>query len=192
MLKKVIVSGLLGGIVLFAWTFAVNGILGFRSSIDRKSISKERQVYECLKGHIIEPGRYICNPELAPSGLFPGEEPVYSIFYSGMGHESAGKLMPIQLALFFLAPMIAAGMLSLTSERTMASYPRKLLFFTAIGLLFAVFGDLMSFGIDGYPLDDVLMLALYDLVAWILVGLVVAWRIQPEPGPATHPATVKV
>jgi hypothetical protein len=30
MLRKVIVAGLLGGIVLFAWTFAVNGILGFR------------------------------------------------------------------------------------------------------------------------------------------------------------------
>ena len=75
---------------------------------------------------------------------------------------------------------------------TIASYPRKVLFFTAIGLLLAVYGDLMSFGIDGYPLSDALMLAAYDIMAWTLVGLVVAWRMQPEPGTATHPATVRV
>ncbi len=192
MLKKVIVSGLLGGVILIASTFVINGIFGFRSSIDMKPIPDERQAYECLKGSIVEPGRYICNPELTSSGSFPGEEPVFGIYYSGMGHESAGGLMPIQLALFVLAPTVAAWMLSLTSERTIASYPRKVLFFAAIGLLFAVYGDLMSFGIDGYPLSDALMLAAYDIMVWTLVGLVVAWRMQPESGMATHPATVQV
>ena len=186
MLKKVIVSGLLGGIVLVVWTFAANGILGFRNDVDRKQIPGERQVYECLKGNIVEPGRYICNPALASSGTFPGEEPVYSITYSGMGHASAGRLMLAQLGLFFLAPLIGAWMLSRTSERVLASYPRKVLFFVAIGLLLAVFGTLTRYGIDSYPLTDALMLAAYDLIAWTLVGLVVAWRIQPQPDTETH------
>jgi hypothetical protein len=191
MMKKVIVSGLLGAGVLIVWMFVVNGVFGFKGSIDRKPILDERRVYECLKGSIVEPGRYICNPELDSSGSFPGEEPVFGIYYSGMGHESAGKLMLVQLALFVLAPTIAAWMLSLTSERTVASYPRKVLFFAAMGLLFAVFGDLMRFGIDSYSLNDALMLAVHDIMAWTLVGLVVAWRMQPEPGTATHPATVR-
>ena len=128
MLKKVIVSGLLGGVVLVVWTFTVNGILGFRSNVDMKPIRNERQVYECLKGSIVEPGRYICNPELTLSGTFPGEEPVFSIHYSGMGHESAGGQVLVQLAVFLLAPMIGAWMLSVTSGPIISSYPRKVLF----------------------------------------------------------------
>lgn len=189
MLKKVIVSGLLGAGVLIVWMFVVNGILGFKSGIDRKPILDERRVYECLKGSIVEPGRYVCNPELDASGSFPDGEPVFGIHFSGVGHESAGKLMLVQLVLFVLAPAIAARMLSLTSERTIASYPRKVLFFAAIGLLVAVSGTLMSYGIDSYSLNDALLLAAHDIIVWTLVGLVVAWRMQPEPGMATHPAT---
>jgi hypothetical protein len=179
MLKKVIVSGLLGGVILIAWAFVVNGILGFKSSVDMKPISDERQVYEILKANIVEPGRYICNPELSVSGSFPSEEPVFSIHYSGMGHESAGGLMLFQVVVFLLAPMIAAWMLSATSGRILASYPLKVLFFAAIGLIVAVYGDLVQFGIDSYRLGDALMLAAYDVVAWTLVGLVVAWQIKP-------------
>jgi hypothetical protein len=186
MLKKVIVAGLLGGLVLFAWTFAVNGILGFRNSIDRRPIPDERQVHECLKGSIREPGRYICNPEPTLSGTFPGGEPVYSIIYSGMGHDAAGRFMLTQLGLFFLAPLLGAWLLSCTSERVLASYRRKVFFFAAIGLLFAVSGTPARYGIDSYPLADALVLAAYDLITWTLVGLVVAWRIQPETDMVTH------
>lgn len=186
MLRKVIVSGLLGGAILIAWAFVVNGVFGFRSKIDMKPISNERQVYETLKAYIVEPGRYICNPELSSSGTFPREEPVFSIHYSGMGHEFAGRLMFFQLALFLLAPMIAAWMLSVASERMLARYHLKVLFFAAIGLLVAVYGDLLKFGIDSYPLDDALMLAAYDIAAWTLVGLVVAWRMKPVPDTMTR------
>jgi hypothetical protein len=185
MLKKVIVSGLLGGVVLIVWGFVVNGIFGFNSGMNMKQIPDERQVYEILKEGIVEPGRYICNPELTSSGTFPGEEPVFSIHYSGMGHEAAGGKALVGLAVFFLAPTIGAWMLSVTSGRIISSYPRKVLFFAVIGLLFAVFDDLMNFGIDGYPLNDALILAVHDVVVWTLVGLVVSWRIKPEPGIVT-------
>jgi hypothetical protein len=192
MLKRVIVAGLLGGVVLVVWTFAANGILGFRSNIDRKPIRHERQVYECLKGNIVEPGRYVSNPELAASHTFPGEEPVFGITYSGLGHGSAGRLMRIQLGLFCLAPTIGAWMLSLTSRKILASYPRKVLFFVAIGLLLAVSGLLTNYGIDSYPLTDALLLAAYDVIAWTLVGLVVAWRMQPAAGTVAHAQPVRV
>jgi hypothetical protein len=186
MTKKVIVSGLLGGVILIAWAFVVNGVLGFRSRIDMKPISNERQVYETLKAYVVEPGRYICNPELSLSGSFPSKEPVFSIHYSGVGHELAGRLMLFQLAVFLLAPMIAAWMLSVASGRILASYPLRALFIAAIGLLVAVYGDLLKFGIDNYPLGDALMLAAYDVVAWTLVGLVVAWRMKPIPDVMTR------
>ena len=179
MLKRVIVSGLLGSVVLILWTFVVNGILGFHSGIDMRKVQNESQVYEMLKENIVEPGRYACNPELAGEGNFPGEEPVFSILYSGMGHGTAGRQMLFGLFLYLLAPMIGALLLSQASNRILSSYARKVLFFTLIGALFAVFSDLQKFGIGGYPLRDVVLLGAHSIVVWTLIGMVVGWRITP-------------
>ncbi len=178
MLKKVVVAGLLGGVVLIVWTFLVNGLLGFNNRINMKQIPDERLVYELLEEEVYEPGRYICNPEGGEEG-FPAEGPVFSILYSGMGHGDAGKMMLVQLPLFFLAPLIGAFLLSMASRKVLLSYGRKVLFFSLIGLLFAVFGDLNSFGIGGYPLESALILAAHSVVVWTIVGLVVAWRMKP-------------
>jgi hypothetical protein len=180
MRKKVISAGMLGGVVLIAWTFVVNAMLGFQARIDMKQIAGERQVYETLKEHVVDPGRYICNPELTPTGRFPDGEPVFSVLYGGVGHEAAGRLMLVGFVLFFLAPIVGAWMLSQTSERVKSSYPRKVLFFVAIGLLFATFTDLTNLGIGNYPVKDAVILAVTHIVVWTLVGLVVAWRIRPE------------
>ena len=88
--------------------------------------------------------------------------------------------MLIGLFVFILAPMIGAWMLTLTSDRVLSSYPRKVLFFTAIGLLFALLGELTRFGIGDYPLRDAMLLAAKDLVLWTLAGLGAAWCIRPE------------
>ncbi len=173
-------AGLLGGVVLIIWTFVINGLFGFQASIDMKQVPAERQIYEVLRQNVIDPGRYVFNPELTPEGVVPGKEPVYSVLYGGMGHGSAGAHMMVGLVVFFLAPMIGAWLLSMTSWKVKSSYPRKVLFFTAIGLLLALFSDLMKFGIGSYPVNDAFAYAVYDIVSWTLVGLVVAFRIQPS------------
>lgn len=182
MTKKILISGLLGGVVLILLTFILNVVFGFKSSMDMKQISNERQVYEILKENITEPGRYIFNPEVTPETGFPGAEPVFSVLYSGIGHEAAGSLMLAELVIFFLAPIIAAWMLSLTSKQVMSSYFRKVLFFAAIGLLFAVYSDFSNFGIGNYSLSDTLILAAHNIFIWTIVGLVVAWRMIPAEG----------
>lgn len=177
--KKVIVAGVLGGLVMMVWMILVNGILGFNSRINMKRIADERVVFETLKHNITEPGRYVCNPEVTSEG-FPGGEPVFSILYGGMGHEAAGRNMLIQLPFFFIAPIVAAWMLSVTSKETLASLPRKVAFVVCIGLLLGVWGHLGNYGIGGYPLASTIALIAHDLALWALVGLVLAWRIRPE------------
>lgn len=179
MSKKVIVAGLLGGVVLMVWTVVVNGILGFQARVEMKEMAGEREVYEVLKQHVVEPGRYVCNPELTAERRFPEGEPVFSVLYGGVGHEAAGGLMLVGLIVFILAPIIGAWMLSQASRRVLTSYPRKVLFFIAIGLLFALFADVMKYGIGGYPAGDTLLLAANHVAVWTLVGLVVAWRLTP-------------
>lgn len=38
MLRRVVVPGLLGAVVLIVWTFLVNGLLGFKSRIDMRPV----------------------------------------------------------------------------------------------------------------------------------------------------------
>ncbi|MBM3790733.1 MAG: hypothetical protein FJW35_10355 [Acidobacteria bacterium] len=179
MSKKVIFAGVLGWVVLTAWAFVVDGLLGFRSSIEMKQTPAERLVYEVLREHIVDPGRYAINPEVTPERRYPGGEPVFSVLYGGVGHEAAGGLMLVGLFVGLAAAMIAAWLLSQASERILSSYPRKVLFFTAIGLLLALFADLMSMGIGDYPARDALLRAVYHIVEWTLVGLAAAAIIKP-------------
>ena len=180
MLKKIFISGLLGGIVLILWAFVANAILGFKSRIDMKQIPNESQVYQVLKENIVKPGGYMCNSPLTPAGTFPLEEQVFSIRYSGMGHASAAQELVVQLAMAIIAVMVAAWMLSVSSSRILSAYSRRVLFIAAIGLLFAVFSDLAKFGIGGYPLPSLLLLAANDFISWTLAGLVVAWWLKPK------------
>jgi hypothetical protein len=184
MWKRIILAGVLGAVAMTVWAFLVNGIFWFTKDIAMKEIPDERAVYEVLKKNIIAPGRYVCNPAIVPPGMFPLNEPVFGITYSGEGHEAAGREQLVHLAIAFLASLIAAWMLSVASDRILSSYFRRALFFAVIGLLFAVFSDLQKAGISSYPLHDALLWAAYDVAMWTVVGFVVAWCIKPAPGAA--------
>lgn len=181
MMRRIVVAGLLGGLVMIGWTFVVNGIFGFRVAIDMNRITNERLVYEVLKLNVTEPGRYVFNPAPTETGFPPGE-PVYSVLYGGVGHEAAGALTLMHLPLAFLAPMVGAWMLSLASRRVLSSYPLKLLFFAAIGLLLGMIHDLGDYGIGGYPLSSALILFAHEIALWTAIGLVVAWKMAPPDG----------
>jgi hypothetical protein len=187
MSKRVITAGLLGAVALMVWTIILDGLLGFHSRIDMKQLPAERQVYETLKQHVVQPGRYAVNPAVTADRRFPEGEPVFSVLYGGVGHEAAGRSMVIGLAVFLVAPVIAAWMLSQMSERVLSSYARKVALFVGIGVLVALFSDLASMGIGGYPPVDALMLASRHVVDWTLVGLVVGWRVGPSRTDSTAP-----
>ena len=182
MLRKVIFAGLIGGLTLIFWVMLINGLFGFRYRIDMKQVPNEAQVYQILKENITEPGRYLCNPALTESNTFPENEPVFSILYGGMGHEAAGSFSVILDFLYaFITAILCALLLSLTSEKIISSYLRKVFFVILIGLLFAVFGDLKKYGIGNYPLSDTLIITLHNIILWTVLGLVIGLFIKPIP-----------
>lgn len=180
MLRKVLIAGVLGGFALMLWTFATNVFFEFNRKIDMKRIPNESSVHQVLRENLVEPGGYVCNPPLTPVGVFPGNEPVFSIRYSGMGHEAAAVEFVVQTAMAILSAIIAAWLLSVASNRILSAYSRRVLFISALGLLFALFSDLAKFGIGGYPLRSVLLLAANSFVSWILAGLVMARWMKPN------------
>lgn len=179
MVRRILLSGLCGAVVMFLFTIIVNGLLGFNASIQMKTLPDEREVYDVLKQSVTEPGRYAVNPELTSEGRFPNEEPVFSVLYGGVGHEAAGQLALIQLPVFFVLPIVAAWILAHANRDVLTSYHRKLVFFVAIGLLVSISGRLTHFGIGDYPVHDAVALALFELVAWIVAGTVMAGIMKP-------------
>jgi hypothetical protein len=176
---KILGAGLLGALVLIAWTFVVNGVFGLQSRLDMKRVTAEEQVHEAIWDNLSGPGRYIINPPPAPKGVPPGEGPVFSVLFSGVGHPAAGRLMLLDFVLFLLTPLLAAWLLSQASDRVLADYPRKVLFVSALGLLLALACDIPRFGIGGYPPQDALMFAANRLITWTLVGAAISWRLRP-------------
>lgn len=183
MWKRMLKPGLLGGVTLMVWAFVANGILGFNSRIRMKRLADERAVYAALERYVTVPGGYAVNPEAAAGGVFPAGEPVFSVQYSGFGHEAAGRLVFFELAIAFLSAFLVAGLLSMASDRVRSSFARRLAFVTGIGVFAAVSGELTRYGIGGYPAGAALLLAANVVVAWTLAGLVMAWSMPPA-GPA--------
>lgn len=186
-MKRVLISGLLGFVVIIVWMTLVNGLLGFQARMTMKPIEGEREVYETLNAHVTEPGRYTVNPEPSASGGYPPGEPAYGVLYGGVGHEAAGRHMLLQLPVFIVAPVLAAWLLSAASARVRSSWPRRVLFVAGTGLLIAVWGRLREFGIASYPAADAGLLAAHDLAMWIAAGFAIAWRMGPA-SPAEAPA----
>ena len=178
MVKKVIISGLMGGVVIVIWMIVVNGIFRLSANIEMKRIAQEQEVYDMLKEHISEPGRYTCGPQITPERGFPEGEPVFSILYGGIGHEAAGGIMLLQLVIFFVVTIISAWMLSKAHETVLSSYWQKVGFFVSLGLIISLFSEMTKYNIGSYPLADTILLALHNLVLWTLLGMVVAWRMK--------------
>jgi hypothetical protein len=172
-------AGLLGGVVLATWFVVVDGFLGFRRGIDMGQLAAERAVYAYLVEHVPEPGRYVVNPEVTPDRGFPGDDPVFAVQYSGLGHADAGQEILVGLVVILLTPVVGAWLLFNASSRVLSSYGSRLFFFSVIGVVFTLFGVMERFGLAGYPVGHAVALSLHDLVAWVVAGLVVAWFVRP-------------
>ena len=185
MLGRILVAGAGGGVVLVLWSFVTNVLLGFRSRIDLNRVANEGEVHALLKQNVTAPGAYVVNPPLTPDGRFPPGEPVFGVRYGGMGHEAAGGLFLVELAVAFVAALLAAWLVSRASGRTPMSPWRAAGLLALVGALIAVYSDLPRAGIAGYPWSSVLLLGAHDIAAWLLCGLAIGWLLRRAGGKAS-------
>ncbi len=178
-MRRVMLAGLLGGLVMMSWLIVVDGLLGLRRGIDTHQLQDEREVYDFLAEHVTEPGRYVLNPEVVQGQGFPGEEPIYAVHYTGLGHADAGQEVLAGLVITFLTCAAGAWLLVNASARVQSAYGTRVAFFAVIGLVSALMGLGARFGLASYPMSSSLALAGHDLAAWVLVGMVVAMVVRP-------------
>lgn len=189
MKKDVLVAGLLGGAVLFAWLFLTNAVLPFKTNLIHQvlPLATQLEVHEVLARNIPETGTYSV-PYLSrqEEELFPDyrTQPVYSITYEGYSHDGSGgggalTSLPALLLTVFLPPMIAAWMLSVASPAVLSRYSRRFLFVAAFGVIVVLYDDVLQMSFGPQPKDYLAFLAVNNLIAWALVGLVIARGLKP-------------
>jgi hypothetical protein len=185
-MKKVLLGSLLGLVVMLAWFVVVDGIFGFTRNIRMKPLPNERAVYSFLIENVEEPGRYVCNPMVIPDQGYPGEDPIFVVNYSGLGHDDAGQEMLVGLLVMILSMVAGSGLLRKSSPHILPRYVSRFGFFLTIGVVAALFGLMNRFGLGAYPLGHALTLAAHDLIAWGLAGLVVCRIVKPNVGKQTE------
>jgi uncharacterized membrane protein len=185
MIRRTLLAGTLGFVALTFWTIVLNVLFGFTVRVAMNRVADEPVVHRVLKENITAPGVYLINPALTREWQYPAGEPVFGVTYSGMGHEAAGPMMPVEVGLAFVGALLVAGLLSAASASVLSTWVRRTGFVIAVGVLLAVTADLSRVGIGGYPMGVAAAKAAGRVAGWSLAGLAMAWAIRPpakEPG----------
>ena len=185
MKKNVIMAGLLGGLVAFVWLFISNAIIPVKSNMIHQIAPNQFEVHSALKEHITEPGTYavpyLTLEQEASRDDYRGQ-PVYTVIYTGYTHGDPGSpanlLVPI--AVMFLVAFLAAWMLSVTSQKILSGYFRRVMFVTLLGVVVSLHDDILQTFIGPLPTDYLVFLAVNNVLTWFLMGLVIAWKTGPE------------
>ena len=184
MVKRILVAGTLGGLVLMVWSAFVNIVFGFAARTQMTPVPNERAVYDLLASQHMAPGAYLANAALV-NGRFPDGAPVFGIHYSGFGHEAAGVMMLMDLVLWIAGGMLAAWLLANASPHVLARYFARVGYVAAFGVLTVVLAILPQHGIGGLPAQLVLLIAANYLAGWFASALVIARLLYvPAPAPA--------
>ena len=181
MKKQIIISGLLGGGVMFAWLVVSLTVLRIGGKPAIRPLPDQAEVHAALKKRITDVGVYACLyvSSEKEADQFPNyrDEPLYQITYDGYTHNTVPGLRSLGVMAFLFAPMLAAWLLSRASDFILAHYLRRVLFVTALGLFLAVGGEWLR----ELRTAQLLLATVNSLITWFMVGLVIAWQVKPQP-----------
>ncbi len=183
MFKNILLSGILGGVVMFVVFTAVRILLPSVGYPVLQALPGQVPIHAQLKEQITKPGTYVC-PYMTPEeakAFFPDywNEPVFVVTYRGGSHSTVPGFASLGMLAFLLAPLAAAWLLSQASDKVLATYLRRVLFVGILGILVLVTADLMRSLTDELPFALVAGRALVSVITWVLIGIVLAWRIKP-------------
>lgn len=190
-MKKVLIAGILGGIVAFAWSSIVHmlptGHMGLSTLND-----KEDAVLAALKSNIGQPGLYFYpgmdmtkSPTAEQQAAWEAKYkagPTGLLLYLPTGSEPMG---PKQLLIEFLTTVLCG----LIAAYVLASAVGSLLHRAALVCLMGLFTwlaiSLSQWNWYKFPFDFILLDGLDQVIGWLLAGLLIAKMIKPA-APATN------
>jgi hypothetical protein len=189
-MSRILVGGLIGGIVVFVWGAISHmalplGKVGFSHLPDQESVA------EVLRAQVHEPGLYFLpdlptDPRRTGAQKAADEEAWRGAYRRGPSGilviDPAGKdpLSPRTLVIELVTNILGAAIAALLL--TMARIPSfwaRVLFVTMLGAFASVAIDLSYWNWYGFP-DSYTVAAFFDQVlGWFFGGLVLAWIVRP-------------
>lgn len=186
---RLILAGILGGIVMFAWGALSHTVLQIGDS-GVKMLPNEAAVVESLKANITEPGYYFAPGMDMQHQASEAEQaawtekykagPTAIIVYQPTGREPMPpKLLLVELASNVVACLIVAFLLSMG----MFSFIGRVISATLIGVTGWVSIMVSYWNWYRYPDAFVLAEGIDQVVSWFLAGLAIAIIIRPKAAP---------
>lgn len=184
-MKRVLLAGLLGGVVMFIWGWLSWGMLPWHNATI-PNLPNEDAVIAVLQSSITAsavyqfPGMPAGEADMAAWTEKYKRGPSGMLFYSVEGKDPMGAGMFVGgFILEFIIATLAAWFLSLALGR-LPGYGQRVGFLTMLGVLGALVSHIMAWNWMGNPMGYSLVMSADLVIASLLAGLVIAWRIKPE------------
>ncbi len=193
-MKQILLSGLLGAVILFVWSFLAWTIIPIHTPTLR-TIQNEDSVIAVMKKSMPEKGVYNFPAMPAVTPEMSKEEkdavmkkmedkalrgPVGMIVYDPQG---AGFMTPAETAtgfvLFFITAALAAWFLQ-RSTAAAGPYLVRVVFCGMLGIFLSVAVYLSEWNWMGYPADYTVGLIMDAVIGWLLAGLGIAAIIKAK------------
>ncbi len=181
-MKKIIIGGLVGGIILFVWSFLAWVVLPLHTPSMHK-IPNEDAVMSMLKQSLPDKAVYLFphGPGMTPDQSAQNawaekmkQGPTGMIIFNPNGTD---PMMPGQMLVGFVLDLLSALLVAWLLTRSTAlgsSFAGRVAFCGMFGIFAMLFDYLMMWNWMGYPGDFTVGLILDGIIAWLLAGLGIA------------------
>jgi hypothetical protein len=193
MTKKIVIGGVLAGLVLFVWSSIAHMLLPI-GDMGVKAIPKEDMVIAAMKANMTEPGLYIFPSEdmmAAKSGTKEQQEAAMAagikkyetgphgiLAYRPVGETfSMPKLLAVEFGADVIVGLIAAFALAMASGK-LVSFAGRVGFVTALGLLGWLATDVSYWNWYGFPGIYEVGQFLDQIVGMALAGTLLAFMMR--------------
>ncbi len=183
---RIVVGGVVGGVVLFFWGFVSHMLLPL-GEMGLKSIQGEDDVAASIRKDVREPGLYMLpgwdmsrsqsEEEMEAHMAKVAKGPYgFMVLYPGGREFSMGKRLSIEL----LTNVVCALLAAIVASQLRPGWLVRVGCVTLFGVLGSIATLVPYWNWYGYPTDFTLAQIADHIVGWLLVGVVLALIVRPS------------
>lgn len=188
MAKKVILGGILGGIVLFLWGGLYHDVLPFGET-GLKELPNEQAIVGAMKAGISDAGLYTFPTTGLPADSTHAQRaakmdevnkkaasgPQGFLIYHPIGTPLTSKMLVTEAVTNIVQALIVAFLLG---QVTLRRYSSRLGFAVVIGLVASITTNVSLWNWYGFPTSWILSQMVFLIIGYFLVGIVVAGIVK--------------
>lgn len=189
-MKRVILAGLLGGIVIFLWGAVAHMVLDIgQMSLRMPPEAAQQDALASLRDNLAEEGVYLLPmlpkeqwEDAAAQAAFSEEAarlPYAFVAFQPRGID-VNEQMPLLLARQGATNILAALLAALVVSATAAGFFTRWLLVGTMGLFAWLTISVPYWNWYRFPVDFTLANLIEQVAGWLLAGIVIAWLVRPR------------